>query len=380
MQSWHLFTLNPVKHSYSSSSGEGKGHGHSAHKSPASEFDKATDPMNSAPFDMQNTATPFSSTAGNMVDRMRTISPTSSRDESSLASKSLEKPVKVVADKQQEKKKRRKKKWKKPKDKPNRPLSAYNLFFQSERALMLGADAPTAAEESLKKRVHCKTHGKIGFADLARAIGAKWKSLESEIKQPFLDKASKEKERYSLQLATWKEAQKEKNIVEAESNGLDTMATAAMVSDPIDSDRSTSGSQSDSNKPSDSLRLMMADEVYRRNISMLQQRPQELDYLRALQDRQVDRATLFGLSQLDSSLLQYPNAAEASANAILQHFQGIQQSPPSPRQTAQSHNFFEADRFSQLTTSFPAKIAAMQRLQRYKMSNGSYVNEYGLCI
>jgi hypothetical protein len=56
-----------------------------------------------------------------------------------------------------EKKTRRKKKWKKPADKPSRPLSAYNLFFAEERARMLGDDAPTPEEEERKRKIHCKT-------------------------------------------------------------------------------------------------------------------------------------------------------------------------------------------------------------------------------
>jgi hypothetical protein len=95
------------------------------------------------------------------------------------------------------KKRRARKKWKKPRDKPNRPLSAYNLFFRKERALLLGADVEKQDSEKGKKRVHRKTHGKIGFADMARIIGAKWKALGDEEKSEFEEIASQEKKRYA---------------------------------------------------------------------------------------------------------------------------------------------------------------------------------------
>jgi hypothetical protein len=329
--------------------------------------------MNISSVEIRPMATPFPNENGEVVGQWGKITPHMlSEDESSSPVKMVtldQKPVKGV--KIEEKKKRRKKKWTKPKDKPSRPLSAYNLFFQSARANMLGDDAPTAALESLKKRVHCKTHGKIGFAEMARAIGAKWKALEPEKRKVFEDKAGKEKQRYAVELAAWKEAK----AAEGERNGLDAMATAAMGSDPIESDQSTCTSHSEL-KHSDSLRMAMADEVHRRNhLSMLQHRPQELDYIRAMQDRQVDRAALLNLSRFDSNLINYPSAAEASANAILQQFQGFQgihQSPPppSPRQSAQSHHhFFDSDRLSQLPVSYPANLAAMRQLQ-YMSNNG----------
>lgn len=111
-------------------------------------------------------------------------------------------------DDQKKRRKKRKKKWTKPEGKPKRPLSAYNIFFAQERILMLGKDVPTAEQEALKKKVHCKTHGKISFAVMARTIGAKWKALGSHEKKIYEDKAREEKARYLTELSSWKEAQK----------------------------------------------------------------------------------------------------------------------------------------------------------------------------
>jgi hypothetical protein len=75
---------------------------------------------------------------------------------------------------------------------------------------MLGDDVPTPEQEALKKRIHCKTHGKIPFAVMARQIGAKWKALDAKSKQPYEDEAAKLKLKYQAELASWKEMQCEK--------------------------------------------------------------------------------------------------------------------------------------------------------------------------
>jgi hypothetical protein len=263
------------------------------------------------------------------------------------------------------KKKRARKKWKKPKDKPNRPLSAYNLFFQAERAVMLGDETPSADSDK-KKRIHRKTHGKVGFADMARLIGSKWKSLPDEQRKGFMDEAAKEKKRYALELNIWKELQKTKALDNRQSEGQEKMQREA--------DSASAVPQGDSSNP-DSRRLqMMTEGVNRRNLSMFQQRSHQdlptIDYLRALQDRQAERA-LMGRTSLDPNLFEYPNAAEASANAILQQFQSMQQQAPhqsqqlfdaSARLPRYPNNMAAAADFSQMAPSqlprYPNNMAA----------------------
>jgi len=96
----------------------------------------------------------------------------------------------------------KKKRRPKPPDHPRRPLSAYNIFFQEQRSLIIGApavaaitsedapdtfnpngDARTSFER--KKRAHRRTHGKISFSDLAKRIGQMWNSLDANDRRRY---------------------------------------------------------------------------------------------------------------------------------------------------------------------------------------------------
>ena len=85
--------------------------------------------------------------------------------------------------------------------KPKRPLSAYNWFFHSERKNILN-DTPIRKEGKPRR-----SHGKIGFADLARLIAAKWKSLSKEDRATYDEKATIDKDRYLKEMEEWKKWQ-----------------------------------------------------------------------------------------------------------------------------------------------------------------------------
>ena len=59
------------------------------------------------------------------------------------------------------------------------------------------------------KRQHRKSHGKIGFRDLARTIAQRWKTVDAANRQVLEDQARVEKLQYANALRLWKEQQQE---------------------------------------------------------------------------------------------------------------------------------------------------------------------------
>jgi hypothetical protein len=111
---------------------------------------------------------------------------------------------------------------------PKRPLSAYNIFFRQERQALLGEE--TAKEHVItdqSRRKHRKTHGKVGFAEMAKIVGNKWKSLDTTTKQAFEQQAELEKARYFEEREAWNKLQEEDTTQEP------TETTEAMEEEAI---------------------------------------------------------------------------------------------------------------------------------------------------
>ena len=114
--------------------------------------------------------------------------------------------------------------FKKQKDKPKRPLSAYNIFFKHTRSRIVeGFSEEGTVEETIQSiegivanstetRRHRKTHGQISFGDLARRIADKWKTIGKNQKTLFDHYASLDMKRYRRDVAIWK-AKKEREAL-----------------------------------------------------------------------------------------------------------------------------------------------------------------------
>ena len=128
--------------------------------------------------------------------------------------------------------------WKKPKDMPRRPLSAYNIFFKEQRELMLsGGPEGESGGDATRKRARSR-RGKspgIGFANLAKTIATKWNELDSDAKAPYENQAAQEKERYTKEMAVWRAKQKEEK--ERATSSQETMQYSGILPIPaIDRD------------------------------------------------------------------------------------------------------------------------------------------------
>mmetsp|Transcript_27979 Transcript_27979/g.65789 ORF Transcript_27979/g.65789 Transcript_27979/m.65789 type:complete len:575 (-) Transcript_27979:256-1980(-) len=226
-------------------------------------------------------------------------------------------------------KKRTRKKWKKPAGKPNRPLSAYNLYFRKERAIMLGDAAEKPEQEQGKKRVHRKTHGKIGFAEMAKIIGAKWKILPQEEREEFVKIAVIEKEKYAKDLAQWREEQKKLTIMngmEAGRKNKDSNGNGSgrAYADSDDLVQSIAEDREKLLRQHQAFRMQMMQDMHVGHLSRLpgeghgRQMP-TLDYLKSMEH---DRSSLyFGRSRdgtPSSVFSHYPSAAEGSGRDLYQ--------------------------------------------------------------
>lgn len=293
---------------------------------PATEEDKL-DKAEEKPVPTDSTESPGSSTASAPVESTEATSNADVTSDTDKDEESKEKPAVV-----EQQKKRTRKKWKKPVGKPNRPLSAYNLYFQKERAIMLGDAAEKSDQEPGKKRVHRKTHGKIGFAEMAKIIGGKWKKLPEEEKEEFVKVAVELKEKYAKDLAEWREEQKKKAMMTSMGSGPKSKM-GKLSHDNDDLVQQIAEDRENLLRQHQAFRMQMMQEM---QVGHLGRFPGEgpgrqmpsIDYLRNMQDDRTGQ--FFGRNRnpaASSMFSHYPSAAEGSGRDLYEQMVAMTSGP-----------------------------------------------------
>jgi len=116
---------------------------------------------------------------------------------------------------------------KKPKDKPKRPLSAYNYFFKEQREKTLKvvlAEDPSKVvnepgtedylDEDTIARLR-KEGGKVSFEEMGKLIGQRWKNIDPDRLAKYSELASEDTERYKKEMQTYNGRQEAKMRSEA---------------------------------------------------------------------------------------------------------------------------------------------------------------------
>jgi len=116
---------------------------------------------------------------------------------------------------------------KKPKDKPKRPLSAYNFFFKEEREKIIKvvlAEDPAAVKqdpdddgfldaESIGRLR--KEGGKVSFEEMGKIIGQRWKNIDPDRLSKYAELAAEDTERYKTEMQAYNGRQEAKMRQEA---------------------------------------------------------------------------------------------------------------------------------------------------------------------
>ncbi|CAJ1969110.1 unnamed protein product [Cylindrotheca closterium] len=116
---------------------------------------------------------------------------------------------------------------KKPKDKPKRPLSAYNFFFKEEREKILKvvlAEDPSKLQSNPEDVDYLdeaaigrlkKEGGKVSFEEMGKIIGMRWKNIDPDRLSTYSEMASEDTERYKTEMQAYNGRQEAKMRSEA---------------------------------------------------------------------------------------------------------------------------------------------------------------------
>jgi hypothetical protein len=102
---------------------------------------------------------------------------------------------------------KRKLKWTSILKEPEPPMSAYNLYFQEERARLLGTECTLVLRRSKKKsKQQAVPHGVISFQDLSKHVGKTWRELSKDKRKRYKQMYEDTKKQYKEEMEAYDEA------------------------------------------------------------------------------------------------------------------------------------------------------------------------------
>lgn len=114
--------------------------------------------------------------------------------------------------------------------KPSRTLTAYNIFFREERKRMI-----EEYEAGKNREDHCgksdpllsRRKARITFQEMGKIVGARWKRLTNEEKEPYLEGSLKDKVRFAKEMESYN-ARREELILAYQADQLAKLKTSAL--------------------------------------------------------------------------------------------------------------------------------------------------------
>jgi len=88
--------------------------------------------------------------------------------------------------------------------KPRRALSAYNLFFRHQREQIKKELAEASSLVDYRQQKNETHRGKILFAELARTVANRWKTIDQETRSRYGQIAAQDNSRYEQEMKQWK--------------------------------------------------------------------------------------------------------------------------------------------------------------------------------
>jgi gas vesicle protein len=140
-------------------------------------------------------------------------------------------------------------------------MSAYNLYFQEERARLLGNECTLVMRRSKKKgKQQAVPHGVISFQDLSKHVGKTWRELPKDKRKRYTGMYEDTKKQYKEEMEAYDEAvQNALNRAQRKRERTVSACVKDASSNDVDTDANTSSTDSEEKHNGDRAVIVIDD-------------------------------------------------------------------------------------------------------------------------